>query len=67
MGQKVLQRVAGLGKRSGSSAGTWLLVHGGDVDLKGSDVAQQEGQAAPVEHLGGERRYVSPLCQAVEM
>lgn len=67
LGQKVLQYVSVIGKCSGSSAGTWLLVHSGDVDLKSSDVAHQEGQAAPVEHLGGERRYMNPLSQPVEM
>lgn len=47
-----------LKKCSESSVGTWLLVHSGYVDLKGSDVAHQEGQAASVEHLCGRRRYI---------
>lgn len=34
-------------------SGTWLFVHSGDVDLKGSNVGHQEGQTAPMEHLGG--------------
>lgn len=36
-----------------SSTGTWLFVHGGDVNLKGSNVGHQEGQSPPVEHLRG--------------
>lgn len=36
-----------------SSAGTWLVVNGGDVNLKGSNVGHQEGQSPPVEHLRG--------------
>lgn len=34
-------------------SGTWLFVHSRDVDLKGSNVGHQEGQTAPMEHLGG--------------
>lgn len=45
---------------SESGAGTWLLVHRGDVDLEGSDVGHEEGQAAPVEHLRGKRPCVCP-------
>lgn len=38
---------------SGSSTGTWLAVHGGNIDLKSSNVGHQEGQSSPVEHLRG--------------
>lgn len=35
------------------STGTWLVVHGGYVNLKGSNVGHQEGQSPPVDHLRG--------------
>lgn len=34
-----------------SCNGTWLVVHGGNVNLKASNVGHQEGQSSPVEHL----------------
>ncbi len=36
-----------------SSTGTWLVVHGGEVNLKGSNVGHHEGQSPPVKHLTG--------------
>lgn len=36
-----------------SSSGTWLVVHSGNVNLKGSNVGHQEGQNPSVEHLKG--------------
>lgn len=36
---------------SGRRPGTWLVVNGGDVDLKRPDVGHQESQKPPVEHL----------------
>lgn len=35
------------------STGTLLVVHGGYVNLKGSNVGHQEGQSPPVDHLRG--------------
>lgn len=32
---------------------TWLVVNGGDVNLKCPNVGHQEGQSPPVEHLRG--------------
>lgn len=40
------------GKGRGVRALTWLLVDGGQVDLKAADVGQKEGQSPPVAHLG---------------
>lgn len=40
--------------RGGASGeGTWLFAHCGEVDLKASDVGQEEGQSPPVVHLTG--------------
>ena len=34
-----------------SSSDTWLAVHSGDVNLKGSNVGHEEGQSPPMENL----------------
>lgn len=36
--------------------GTWLFVHRGEVNLKASDVGQEEGQNPPVAHLTSNQR-----------